>query len=337
MTILISRTDGIGDVVLTLPVAGVIKHYFAGSKVLFLGKSYTKAVIDLCTDVDEFINWDEIEKNPTEVCNILQNKHIDIVIHVFPNKKTAKICKKAGIKYRIGTSHRLYNWLFCNRLAHFSRRNSEEHESILNLNLLEKVSGFKNTISFDEIGNFLHLDVQKVSSCADSLLEDDNYFKLILHPKSKGSAREWGLENFNLLIKSLDKTKFRIFVCGTEEEGQKFRKDLFATHYDNVYDLSGKLSLAQYISLIASSNALVAASTGPLHIAGALNKHAIGLFPPIRPMNPGRWQPIGKNVKIFCKDQACNDCRKTNNCKCMQSISAEEVTDYLRYICEKGL
>ena len=46
----------------------------------------------------------------------------------------------------------------------------------------------------------------------------------------------------------------------------------------NIIDLTGKLSLQQYISFINAANGLVAASTGPLHIAAALNKKAIGLF-----------------------------------------------------------
>ena len=64
MRILISRTDGIGDVVLTLPMAGIIKRYFNSSTVLFLGKSYTEPIISLSKDVDVFLNWDEIKKDP---------------------------------------------------------------------------------------------------------------------------------------------------------------------------------------------------------------------------------------------------------------------------------
>lgn len=63
MTILVSRTDGIGDVVLTLPLAGVIKHCFADVRVLFLGRTYTEAVVSMCEAVDEFLNWDELAKN----------------------------------------------------------------------------------------------------------------------------------------------------------------------------------------------------------------------------------------------------------------------------------
>ena len=329
MRILISRTDGIGDVVLTLPMAGIIKRYFNSSTVLFLGKSYTEPIISLSKDVDVFLNWDEIKKDPINGYKILQEQRIDIVLHVFPNKEVAKICKKVGIKNRIGTSHRIYNWLYCNKLSHFSRKRSNKHESILNTTLLHKIKGFNKEIKFEHIDNFLNLSVERVPSCADILSENPNYFKLILHPKSKGNGREWGLDNFKDLIERLDKNKFRIFVCGSEEEGVLFRNELFKEQYDNVFDLSGKLSLSQYINLINNSNALVASGTGPLHVAAVLNKHAIGLFPPMRPINPERWRPIGKYVKIFCKDKACNNCKKTIKCECMQNILPKDVADYI--------
>ena len=57
--ILISRTDSIGDVVLTLLMAGIIKQFLPQSKIIFLGRNYTKDVIDLCEHVDEFVSFDD--------------------------------------------------------------------------------------------------------------------------------------------------------------------------------------------------------------------------------------------------------------------------------------
>ena len=58
--IIISRTDGIGDVVLTLPVAHLLKEKFPGCSIIFLGKTYTKPVIESCTNIDKIVCWDEI-------------------------------------------------------------------------------------------------------------------------------------------------------------------------------------------------------------------------------------------------------------------------------------
>ena len=57
--IVISRTDSIGDVVLTLPLAGILRERFPTAKIIFLGNTYTKPIIQCCEDVDEIWEWAE--------------------------------------------------------------------------------------------------------------------------------------------------------------------------------------------------------------------------------------------------------------------------------------
>ena len=150
---------------------------------------------------------------------------------------------------------------------------------------------------------------------------------LILHPKSKGSGREWGIENFSKLIELLPESKYRIFVTGTNDEKQLIIS--FLLKYQNkIIDMTGKLSLTELISFINETDILVASGTGPLHIASALGKFTIGLFPPMRPIFPQRWQPIGINSHYLVIDKAdCNDCRNTKDCHCIRSIKPEEVVE----------
>ena len=62
--IIISRTDSIGDVMLTLPMCTWIKRQFENVHIIFLGNDYTKPVLDCFSDIDEFVNWKEIENLP---------------------------------------------------------------------------------------------------------------------------------------------------------------------------------------------------------------------------------------------------------------------------------
>ena len=64
--ILISRTDSIGDVVLTLPLAGMLKQLIPEVKIGFLGRKYTAPIINACEFVDEFIDVDDFLKNHQE-------------------------------------------------------------------------------------------------------------------------------------------------------------------------------------------------------------------------------------------------------------------------------
>jgi ADP-heptose:LPS heptosyltransferase len=75
---------------------------------------------------------------------------------------------------------------------------------------------------------------------------------------------------------------------------------------------------------------LVAASTGPLHLAAALGIYALGIYPPIRPMHPGRWAPVGEKAKVFVKEKDCEACRLSADCTCIREIRPQQLVDYLQ-------
>jgi heptosyltransferase-3 len=84
-TFLVSRTDAIGDVVLTLPVCGRLKELFPGCRVVLIGRTYTAPIAAACPWVDEFVNFDELHKLPEarQVAALRQHRAAAI-IHVFP-------------------------------------------------------------------------------------------------------------------------------------------------------------------------------------------------------------------------------------------------------------
>jgi ADP-heptose:LPS heptosyltransferase len=70
---------------------------------------------------------------------------------------------------------------------------------------------------------------------------------------------------------------------------------------------------------------MVAASTGPLHIASALGKKAIGIYSPKRPIHPGRWMPVGKDASYVVKDENCEKCKNKKDCDCIKEIDISAV------------
>jgi len=333
--IIISRTDSIGDVILTLPVAGVLKKFNPNVEIFFLGKKYTRDVVESTIHVDFFLDWDDIQKKGRpEQIRIFEGLHADAIIHVFPVKEIAHLAKKANIPLRFGTTGRLFHYCNCNKLIPISRKRSDLHEAQLNLKLIAKITG-KNNYSLDEIPDYYGLSkIESISSDFKKLIRKDK-FNLILHPKSKGSAREWGLDNFARLIEILPKDKFEIFISGTKADGELIKNDIL-DKYPDVTDLTGKLTLKQLIGFTKETDGMVAASTGPLHIAAALGKHALGIYPPIKPMHPGRWAPLGKNADYLVSNKACNNCRNLNNCECIENIKPENILSKLISLLNNG-
>ena len=92
--------------------------------------------------------------------------------------------------------------------------------------------------------------------------------------------------------------------------------------------MTGKMKLDELISFISKADGLVAASTGPLHIAAALGKHALGIYPPIRPMHAGRWGPLGIHAETIAPDKNCVACKSNPAaCSCMNEITPRMVSD----------
>jgi ADP-heptose:LPS heptosyltransferase len=313
--IIISRTDSIGDVVLTLPVAKVLKDKFPGITIAFLGKQYTKPVIEACNNVDVFIDEQEFLTNKV----LINGRKPCAILHVFPVSAIAKRALQLKIPLRIGTTNRLYHIYTCNKLVKLSRKKSDLHESQLNLQLLRPF-GINKNFPLSEIAGLMGLTNIVALKPEFSALLSQTKFNLILHPKSQGSAREWGLENFSKLIELLDKERYTIFISGTQKE-RSLLQPLLEKEGNNVIDISGKMSLEQFISFLDSCDGLVANSTGPLHIAAALGKYAFGIYAPMRPIHPGRWAPVGKNAQYFVLDKTCNDCRNNENeCHCIKEV-----------------
>lgn len=325
--IILSRTDSIGDVVLTLPMAGYIKKYFPGAYIIFLGRTYTKDIIALSEYVDEFVNYDVIEK-ADKVSGVQKIKDLkaNAIIHVFPKKEIAKLARKAGVPLRVGTTNRLYHWFNCNKLIALSRKNSSLHESQLNIKLLSFLD-IPAEVSLQEIPRYYGFSkVPRLETSFNSLISKKKY-NVILHPKSKGSAKEWGLENFAKLVNLLPAENYNVFISGTEDDGKQMQA--FLHGLPQVTNLTGKLSLQQFIAFISECDALVAASTGPLHVAAALGKNAIGLFSPRRPIHPGRWMPVGKNAHFLVSDMDCKKCENKQDCDCITEISPQQIVALL--------
>lgn len=298
MRIALSRTDSIGDVMLTLPMAGYIKENIQSAYIFFVGKSYTEHIIHSCHEIDKYLNWDQFDQR-TEQENIdfLKRLNLDVIIFVFPNYELARLCKKANIGVRIGVNRRLKNWLYCNTLVSFTRKGSDLHESQLNFKLLKPI--IENThVSLDNIHEYNTFSAQ--SKIPNHILHeiDTKKKKVILHCKSQGSAREWGVNNFRKLAKKLSDSGYQVILTGTQKEGELIRNE-GGIDFPFVFDSTGKLTLDELIAFIAQCDCLVAASTGPLHIAASLGIHAIGLYTDIKPIHPGRWQPIGKHVQVI--------------------------------------
>ena len=333
--ILIVRTDRIGDVILSLPMANIIKKHYPESRISFYVRSYTESLVKNHPAVNEILILDEISGKPSLWTNIkmLKNKEFDTAIMVYPTFLLSLIIFLAGIKERIGTGYRWYSFLF-NKKVYTHRKYAEKHELEFNVELLRQLE-IDEKVNTDSVE--FNLQVEKESRDKIKKIFDDNNIDknkpvVVIHPGSGGSAIDLPAEKFKELVKRIDDSgKYNVFVTGSKSE-----KTLcgFVTVSDRVKNLSGQLELAELTALIQMSDIFVANSTGPLHIAAALDKFIIGFYPKIIACSAERWGPYSEKSYVFKPNIDCTGCSR-EQCErldCMSSINTGDVFDKIEQI-----
>ncbi len=300
---LINRIDNIGDVILTLPVCIYLKLLDPNIVITILARSYTKPIVDACPAIDHFIDYEALEKlsEKEQIANI-RERNIDVILHTFNKTTIAKLAKQAGIPIRIGNTSKNSHFIYCNKLIRLSRGNSHLHEAQQMFLFLQPL-GLTHIPTIGTIANYYQDFYKPVGTLDPELaawLKPDK-FNLIVHTMSNGHGREWEMDKYAELINKLPLDKFNVIISGSAKEAEvlnEWVKQLPSA----VINLSGKMTLPQFMSFICKADGLLASGTGPLHMAAASGIHALGLFPVSKSINALRWAPLGRKAEHIESD-----------------------------------
>ncbi|MFZ1517217.1 MAG: glycosyltransferase family 9 protein [Ignavibacteriaceae bacterium] len=332
--ILIVRTDRIGDLVLTLPLAGLIKKQYPNCKVIFLVREYTKNIVSNHPFIDDVI---VLKENNGKVSlfdnlNIIKSKKFDSCFVVYPTFVLSLIMFLSGIKNRIGTGYRWYSFLF-NEKVFEHRKNAERHELEFNVNLLEKLN-IKNNVDEKNVSYDLQVN-QSSLNIVNKFLADEKIDSarpiIIVHPGSGGSSVDLPVNKFAELVKRLDEDNCQIILTGNKNEIELCEKIKSSSKAKN---LAGKFNLDELTALISKSVMFISNSTGPIHIAAALEKFTVGFYPKIVSCSKERWAPYTNKKLVYepnidCKNCTREQCEKLN---CMESIDITKVYNDIKNV-----
>lgn len=335
--ILVVRTDRIGDVVLTLPAASIIKKHFPDSKVTFLLRDYTAPLAEDNNNVDQilFLKTENEQILFGENIRQLKKEKFDACLVVSPNFKLAMMLKLAGIKNIIGTGYRWYSFLFKNKIFEH-RKYADHHELEFNVRMLKQI-GIDEKITPETAVFGIQQNEQADQKVRQFLENRDHDFSkktVIVHPGSGGSAVDWPISRFNELIELMARElDINVILSGSEDE-KALCENLVCG--ENVKNLAGLFGLKEFISLINIADLMMANSTGPIHIASALGKQVIGFYPKIIASSKERWGPYTPKAKVFNPGIGCTNCtrKQCEELDCMNSIEPAEVFESLKKMLE---
>lgn len=290
--IVIAKTNHIGDVAISLPMATWIKLSYPKAKVILMANGATCEIARMNKNIDETHDWQIIINSHDPVVQLRRLK-ADVFIHASPCKKMANLVKQAEIPIRVGSVFRVYHWHTCNRLAMISRRPGL-NKRILDLQYLTALD-MKVDVTEHDLPALYQVKQSQLKKAHQAFLAKDK-FNLVIHPGARTAQPDgWSIANYKALIAELDKDKFHILISGVAEEREKFA-ELLAI--DGVVDLMGRMTLASYFNFLRYVDGLISGSTGPLHLACAQNKPVLGLYRHKKSYIK-RWGPIGSNSSVL--------------------------------------
>ncbi len=296
--ILISRTDRLGDLILALPFVETVKTRYPECQVEVLSSLYASPILENNKRIDKImrVQNDQLRSNKLyrkDMLHKLKMGQYKVVVALYPERQICRLFYKANIPFRIGTVGRFHSVFFNYHLFH-SRKANKKHEYEYNLDFLKF---FKKgpTITTPTV-----YPKEKDLRNARRILKEagvDGKF-VVVHPGSGGSADRWPLDKFLQLYDRLRKQGIQTVLSGSAEEGTTIEKASKRLRIE-VNHLAGETDLRTLAAVLSMAQAVVANSTGPLHLAVAVGTKVVGLYPNKRIMSPVRWGPLGKGHRVI--------------------------------------
>lgn len=319
--ILAVRTDRIGDAVLVTPALSLLRRHNPDAHIAVLASPYTSDIFLNNPDINEVIAL----KSVTETARELRARNFDAAVLFFVDRRSALSVFLSGIPLRIGPGSKIWS-LLLNKIVFQRRSHNPGHEADFNTALLQPLG-----ITPDKAPCRIKLTEEEIAQAQKYLSERFGIAAqdrlAILHPGSRGSAKNWPPENYAKMAALLKQANpsLKILLTGAGPEIPLLR-EIAAESGIRPAITDQALTLRQLIAVISRAGLLCTNSTGPLHLAVALGVPTVSFFPPIKGCLPQRWGPYGQGHEVLMPEYAaCHKCaeKACEHFNCMRNISPE--------------
>ena len=325
--VLVSRTDKVGDFILTLPVFEILHKQEISFSVLCRemvvplldNNPYINGIITVDQPTDKLL--DEIRTGRFETLLVLVN---DPVIRPL-------LPKLRFIPQRIGPLSSPSVFFAYTHPVIQKRSHARMNEAEYNLELL-RIFGIEDTAATRPRLFLTEKEVEsfKNSKLADIGLEQSAKQFIIFFQGMRGSALNWNKTNYQTLLQKILEKGIPAILTGTGlEEGESNRilfEDLSKKFPGLLFDRTNAYSLRELSILISLAKVFIGPSTGPTHIANAVGTPLISFYSPVQVQSSIRWQPYLADSVIFSPDVACGQKFKCIGDKCRDFYCMDQIT-----------
>ena len=312
--ILIIRNDRLGDFMLAWPALSQLKEQYPDARITALVPSYTQPIADICPWIDNTLIDSKI--SALELACEIKAGNYDASISLYSELRTALALWLARIPVRIGPATKIAQ-LFLNYTLRQKRSLSIKPEYEYNVDLARfYITKNGDTPTAPKAPPYLEFNR------AETRQQRENYMKahkiapeavlIFIHPGSGGSAVNLSVDQFAELANRLArKTKAHFVITAGPDEietANSLASLLPGVEFSVYHSLQGLASFARFISIC---DLFISGSTGPLHIAGALNVPTAAFYPTRRSATSVRWQTLNEEQKRISFSPKAYDKRAT--------------------------
>ena len=333
--ILISRTDRIGDVVLSTPVFSTIKAQYPNVHISAMVLKDTAPIVCGNPWIDEVIIFDKKGKHKNWLHTFffgldLRNQKFDVAIHLHATNRVNVVSWAAGIPVRIGYQvlqgkHGKNDFLLTHKIKE-QKWQGKKHEAEYNFDLL-KFIGVPQPEHLKLYFPLIQSDFNDLSRIAPTQSLGDRY--VVFHPSASCISKRWPPERLAQVADHLRSRYGILPVIIGEAEGAQHAQKMQNMMKGKSLNLSQKLSLGMLGWLLKRARLLISNDSGPVHLAAAVGTPVISIFGRNQPgLNPVRWRPISERSSYIHKDVGCVVCLAHKceiNFKCLTELLVDDV------------
>ncbi|MDX1810560.1 MAG: glycosyltransferase family 9 protein [Gammaproteobacteria bacterium] len=285
---------------LSYPVFALLKAYLPEVELHALVSRYTQPMADICSYIDQ------VKVDPGAKCGFanfikfsseIRKEHYDAVITLFSTTRIGFLLVISNIPYRLAPATKIAQIFYNHRLRQ-RRSSSEKPEYVYNLELAKKLL---NELGLEVTSlpstPFLQFPAREINNLRESFCSTHDLpadCKLIfMHPGSGGSANNLPLSSYSELAHSITSARpWKLVISAGPDDVQqaesllKLTSDLEPVIY---YSSTGLVNFARHL---AFADLFISGSTGPLHIAGALDIPTAAFYTRRRSATSTRWQTL---------------------------------------------
>jgi ADP-heptose:LPS heptosyltransferase len=298
--ILVVRNDRLGDFMLAFPTFLLLKQALPQSQIHALVPAYTREMAESCPAIDTVV----LDPGPEAelaaqraLLGRLRRERYDASLTLISTTRIALLLLLAGIPYRLAPATKIAQVFYNRRLVQRRSRSAKpEHEYNLDLGV-RLLADFGITPAALPARPYLHFPDAEVATLRGEFCRargiDPAGRLVFIHPGHGGSARNLSVEQYAALAHALRSARpFTIVVSAGpgEEENAARLAARFAPLPHTVY--LSREGLQRFARHIQFADLFISSSTGPLHIAGALDRPTAAFYTRRRSATALRWQTL---------------------------------------------